>query len=191
MTSILKVSEIQDPTNSNTAISIDAAGKVTAPNLVMPAGSVEQVKSVTKTDTFSTSSDSFVDVTGLSVNITPSSATSKIVVTASVTGAGTTSQARMEGRLVRDSTPIFVGDVAGSRGQASFEIYKTEGSSLDSVSVNFFDAPATTSPVTYKVQVRDNNSSASSVFINRSQTDTDGSTYNRYASTITLMEIAQ
>ena len=40
MTSILKVSTIQDPTNSNTAISIDAAGKVTAPNLVMPAGTM-------------------------------------------------------------------------------------------------------------------------------------------------------
>jgi hypothetical protein len=34
MTSILKVSEIQDPTNSNTAISIDSAGLVTLPNSV-------------------------------------------------------------------------------------------------------------------------------------------------------------
>ena len=170
---------------------VDTITEKTAGNGVVIPGHVVQVVSATKTDTFSTSSDTFVDVTGLSVNITPSSATSKIVVTASVTGAGTTSAARMEGRLVRDSTPIFVGDGAGSRGQASFEIYKTDASGLDSVSVNFFDAPATTSLVTYKVQVRDNNSSASSVFINRSQTDTDASTYNRYASTITLMEIAQ
>lgn len=33
MTSILKVSEIQDPTNSNTAISIDSAGRVLMPAL--------------------------------------------------------------------------------------------------------------------------------------------------------------
>ena len=35
MTSILKVSEIQDPTNSNTAISIDSAGVVSMANSVM------------------------------------------------------------------------------------------------------------------------------------------------------------
>ena len=35
MTSILKVSEIQDPTNSNTAISIDANGVVTTPSKPM------------------------------------------------------------------------------------------------------------------------------------------------------------
>ena len=34
MTSILKVSEIQDPTNSNTALTIDSAGRVLMPNLV-------------------------------------------------------------------------------------------------------------------------------------------------------------
>jgi len=185
MTSILKVSEIQDPTNSNTALTIDANGNVNIP------GHVVQVVSATKTDTLSTSSDSFVDVTGLSVNITPSSATSKIFVTVSAIGAGTINQCRLQGRLVRDSTPIFVGDVAGSRGQASFEMYKTEGSSLDSVSVNFFDAPATTSSVTYKLQVREGNGTASSVFINRSQSDSDDPAYNRYASTITVMEIAQ
>ena len=184
MASILNVDQINNAAGTS-AVTIDSSG-----NVLMP-GHVVQVVSATKTDTFSTSSDSFVDVTGLSVNITPSSATSKIFVTVSAIGAGTINQCRLQGRLVRDSTPIFVGDVAGSRGQASFEIYKNEGSSLDSVSVNFFDAPATTSPVTYKVQVRDNNSSASSVFINRSQTDGDSSTYNRYASTITVMEIAQ
>lgn len=32
MTSILKVSSIQDPTNSNTALSIDTSGRVTMPN---------------------------------------------------------------------------------------------------------------------------------------------------------------
>ena len=31
MTSILKVTEIQDPTNSNTALTIDSAGRVSTP----------------------------------------------------------------------------------------------------------------------------------------------------------------
>ena len=46
----------------------------------LPAGSILQVVSVTKTDSFTTSSSSFVDITGLSATITPSSASSKILV---------------------------------------------------------------------------------------------------------------
>jgi len=34
MTSILKVTEIQDPTNSNTALEIDSSGRVTLPQLI-------------------------------------------------------------------------------------------------------------------------------------------------------------
>ena len=41
MTSILKVSEIQDPTNSNTALSIDTSGRITTP--ARPAFSVKRV----------------------------------------------------------------------------------------------------------------------------------------------------
>ena len=175
MTSILKVDSIQT-----------SAGKP----IVNATGSVLQVVSTTKTDTFSTSSDSFIDVTGFSVSITPSSSSSKILVSVSASGNGSSAAARLEGRLVRDSTPIFVGDSAGSRGQASFEMYKNDNGGLDSSSVNFLDAPATTSSITYKIQIRDNNSSASSVFINRSETDSNDSVYNRYASTITVMEIA-
>jgi len=49
MTSILKVSEIQDPTNSNTAMTIDAAGRVRMP--VRPAFRAH----LTTVTTFSTS----------------------------------------------------------------------------------------------------------------------------------------
>ena len=45
------------------------------------AGKVLQVVSTTKTDTFTTSSTSFVDITGLSVSITPSSTSNKIKIT--------------------------------------------------------------------------------------------------------------
>lgn len=54
----------------------------------MPAGSALQVVQITKTDTFSTSSTTMTDITGLSVSITPSSASNKILVfmNASVSG---------------------------------------------------------------------------------------------------------
>ena len=81
MTSILKVSTIQDPTNSNTAISIDAAGKVTAPNLVMPAGSVIQVTPISYSNTqYSSASTSWVALAAPTVTMTPKYSTSKIHV---------------------------------------------------------------------------------------------------------------
>ena len=46
----------------------------------LPAGSVLQVVQDVKLDTFTTSSTSFTDVTGLSVDITPSSTSSKVLV---------------------------------------------------------------------------------------------------------------
>ena len=48
-------------------------------------GKVLQVVSTAKTDTFSTSSTSFTDITGLSVAITPSATSSKILVFLSCT----------------------------------------------------------------------------------------------------------
>ena len=42
-------------------------------------GGIIQVKSVVKTDIFTSTSTSFVDITGMSVNITPTSSSSKIL----------------------------------------------------------------------------------------------------------------
>ena len=42
MTSILKVSQIQDPTNSNTALTIDSSGRIVTP--ARPAFSVTQIE---------------------------------------------------------------------------------------------------------------------------------------------------
>jgi hypothetical protein len=75
-----------------------------------------QVISSTKTDTFSSSATgAWLDVTGLSVTITPSASSNKVMVFGRVTGAGTSGQTRMQVRLVRDSTAISVGDAAGAR----------------------------------------------------------------------------
>ncbi len=46
----------------------------------LPAGAVLQVVQTTKTDTFSTTSTSFTDITGMTVNITPSSTSNKVLV---------------------------------------------------------------------------------------------------------------
>lgn len=152
-------------------------------------GKVLQVVSATKTDTFSTASATLVDVTGLSVSITPSSTSSKILVTGSVNGAGVSGSARLQSALVRNSTLLLVGDSAGSRGQSSFELYADESGFVGNAAVNYLDSPSSTSSLTYKIQIRNGNSNASSVYVNRTQGDNNTAATNRYASSITVMEI--
>jgi len=155
------------------------------------AGSVLQVVSSTKTDTFSSSATgSWLDVTGLSVTITPSSASNKVMVFGRITGMGTSTVTRLQMRLVRDSTAISIGDAAGSRLQVSGnELYVAEiGAYLGSVAT-FLDSPSTTSATTYKIQIRNGNA-AGTVYLNRSQEDTDSSPFPRGTSSITIMEIA-
>jgi hypothetical protein len=153
-------------------------------------GHVVQVVSATKTDTFTMSSSTFADVTGLSVSITPKSATSKILITLNISGGGTPGLAALVGRLMRDSTPIAIGDAEGSRIRATIgNTVASDSSHNPSASITYLDSPATTSPITYKLQVANNG--ANSVWINRSSADTNSASFTRAVSSITLMEIAQ
>jgi hypothetical protein len=159
---------------------------------VSRSGGILQVVSTSKTDTFGTSSTSYVDVTGLSATITPRSTSSKImvVVSTSVSGSGGVYNFL---QLLRDSTPINNGAAAGSRTPASYASFDggtTDGENFygaASVNISHVDSPSTTSSVTYKIQVR---TSGGSVFVNRNGTDTDIANHGRTASNITLIEVA-
>ncbi len=172
-----------DPANISAGAGILIDGSVIA----AAAGAVLQVVQVVKTDSFTSSSTSYTDITGLSASITPSSASSKILVFVNVQGDATTNNFFM--KIVRASTDIFLGDAASSRTRASGQISAlgSSGSFIATASMCFLDSPATASAVTYKVQGMV--PSSGSFFVNRSQTDTDGATFARVASSITLVEI--
>ena len=73
-------------------------------------GGITQVKQVTKTDGFATTSTSYVDITGLSLNITPSLSSNKILVRVCITiGSGQTG-ADNKIRVLRGSTNILTSD---------------------------------------------------------------------------------
>jgi len=155
----------------------------------MPAGSIIQLKSTTKTDTFSLASSTFTDVTGLSVSITPSSTSSKIMCFISI-ALGTGNADYKHFRLMRDSTAIGIGDSSGSRIRTTGGTYYGSSDAVShggAESASFLDSPNTTSAVTYKVQVRHPNNT---VFVNRNSVDTDGGSTPRSISTITVMEVA-
>ncbi len=124
-----------------------------------------------------TTSTSLVD-TGLSATITPTSATSKILVIVSQNGCGknATTSGRLTLAILRSSTVLqYLTDVAGYTNDSSINYF-------NNVSGTYLDAPATTSATTYKTQFL--SEGGSTVFVN----DSYASTY-KSASTITLMEI--
>lgn len=181
---------------SDVTVNIPSVGGTVLTTTSPKAGNVIQVVSTTKTDTFSiASSSTYADITGLSVSITPTSASSKILVIVNI-GASSISQGGTSAyRLVRDSTAIGVGTPSGSRQGASFRFFNgtSDGNcSYGGLGFNFLDSPATTSSTTYKLQVITQNLSPCTGYINVSASDTNtAESYGtRAASTITVMEIA-
>lgn len=132
-------------------------------------GQIVQVVSVTKSDTASTNSISFIDLPGLSLSITPSSTSSKIltVMTIGVSGINTVGVAA-QFNLVRNSTTIA--QPSGGAQPASIQQYTNSTTINMPVTLTYLDSPSTTSAVTYKYQYKVNNASGT-MYINRLQAD--------------------
>lgn len=149
---------------------------------------IVQVKSTTKTDTFTTTSGSYTDVTGLSVSITPTSSSNQILVMVTMSVGCDPAVTTILTQLVRGSTAIALGDAGGSRVRATQDGKAQGGFAAMPWSMSFLDSPATTSATTYKVQML-SLASGQTVTVNRSLTDSDSGSYARSSSTITVFEV--
>ena len=115
-------------------------------------GKVLQVVQATSTSsTTNTSTGSYVD-TNLSVSITPSSATSKVWIVANYFGGiyGSANHVSGQHRLIKGASTSLV--VTITRIQASPA--SSELRSTIPVNLVYLDSPATTSSITYKVQIK-------------------------------------
>ena len=155
--------------------------------LLNTTGSILQVVQTVKSDTFSAAPNgTWTDITGLSLSITPTSTTNKILLIVSVAGGGSATTPKI--RVLRGSTPVGVGDTAGSRASALMgTFYPVDTNQMVTFTNHFFDSPSTTSSLTYKLQLINDNTQT--VFINRSVSDGDAVVGTRTISTITAMEI--
>jgi hypothetical protein len=154
----------------------------------VPTGTVLSTSVAQKTDTFSSTSTSFVDITGLTLAVTPASASDKVLVRAVVNFGNSTSAMTTAFRLTRDGTAIGVGTSPGNRipaGGWEEGISATQAATRQIV-LEWLDSPATTSSTTYAVQML---VTAGTGYVNRSATDTDSSSFYRMASQLTLQEI--
>ena len=181
-----------EPEGVTTTLTLGASGDTVALGAGAVAsgfggGKVLQVLQATKTDSETTTTAGWDDVTGLSIAITPSAVTSKVLVMTNVLCVGTVGAAGAWTNIVRDSTQIAMATSAGSRVAASAFGYAPDAGDTRHHSTVWLDSPATTSATTYKVQFSANGTNTA--YINRPEAATDSNAYARGVSTITVMEI--
>ena len=166
-----------------------ASGAITS--AALPAGSVIQVVQGIKTDTASYTAGDWRDSL-LSVSITPSSSSNKILVMFSGQFSSAANSYQIYTRITRNGTAIGVGDLVGSRPQATSVSTRINDLNGFQSSYGFFlDAPASTSSLTYQLEVWAQ-SGAGTIYINRSASgdSNNNDSTPRAASTITVMEVA-
>jgi len=143
-------------------------------NNINVTGNILQVVQGLHTTQFTTTSNTFVDVTGFSATITPSSTTSKVLVMVTALSGHNAAAQAMKIKLLRDSTDLTW--------LASTGAFLAGSTFLNEVGygTNYLDSPATTSATTYKIQLASEISGQTAYM--------SSGTYTQ--STITLMEIA-
>tara|TARA_B100000287_G_scaffold122477_1_gene114329 strand:+ start:832 stop:1350 length:519 start_codon:yes stop_codon:yes gene_type:complete len=152
----------------------------------MPSGTILQVKQATDTtDLEYTTTNTWADLGNLSVSITPSSSSSKILVSCQIGCVDHNQPSYLVAfKYVRGSTTIGgafdtgTGGSTGIRGRATGDVNAV----YNCVLPQFLDSPSTTSATTYKVQY--NNFNGQTFYYLR-----DTGLNESYIATLTAMEI--
>jgi hypothetical protein len=147
-------------------------------------GKVGQIVSAIKTDTANTTSTTAV-TTGLSVTITPTATSSKILLQANI-GAAANSAANNRTYFAFNggNTATYIGDAAtGHETAVGFVTHRTSYD-MFSASMTYLDSPATTSATTYSIYYWGN---TGTTYFNSSPTLDTGN--GNGASSITAIEV--
>ena len=160
-------------------------------------GAQLQVVSTAKTDVWTDTSQSWVDVTGFSLNITPASASNKILIILDAKVAQGTATRELFLKIVRTisstAADVYVGDAAGSRQRCTYGFEDADADNaayeMKQVHGTFLDSPNTTSQINYKIQMRVGQNGGNA-YLNRTGNDGDNANFPRCASSITALEVA-
>lgn len=174
------------PDTSTQAISALTGSRVASAK--MPAGAILQVVQSVKTDTYNTNATSYTAITGMSATITPTSATSKILVALSMNVGVASDTYHAYFQLYKNGSVLNAAN--GTSGLAWPCFVHQNGTNYRNMythSMNYLDSPATTSATTYAIYGA-NQTSSTGFTINYCNLS-DSWTPNGI-STITLMEIA-
>lgn len=187
--------------DGSTILTVDGSGNISTPNNLTVSGSLsatsgagkilQVVQTVyTANTTYSVTSNTWFEITQLRTSITPSSTSSKILVMVNfgkidISGNG------WAHKFVRNSTDIGVGDLVGSRKQATFGAngYGVDANHVDALTFMYLDSPNTTSSTDYKIYAAIENTT---LYLNRTgnYTNSSDAIHSTGISNMILMEVA-
>lgn len=174
-------------------LSLSGAGVLSVSNII--------ARQALKTDTqdiafVSISDNTFINITGLSLTLTPASATSKFLVFA-VVNAGTASVndaicLKLTRTISATEADVGVADAAGSRTRAGAAMGVGDNNvyGMQNVTLAYYDTPSHGgSAVTYSVKCkRPSVYSGNSISINKSNQDPNAASYARASSNLIVVE---
>ena len=186
MTSIIKVDQIQTA----------AGGTQTTQGLGLLGGIVSVRQALNQTrSAITTSATDFVDVTGLSVTLTPASANSKFLVFMRVFGELSASDSHpISIALFRDSTNVNAGSPTSIPRQSVISTAGSDYGAIDTDSTpqtwnaTTLDSPATTSEITYKVRLASQNETYT-FYLNGTVSASENAAYERGSSELIILEL--
>jgi len=161
-------------TNLGTPSAINLSNATALPKAALPTGSVLQVVQIGNSTTYTTTSNT-LSATSISGSITPTSATSKILVLCAVSVyiAYTGSDYGCGLGIARNGSLVF----NDPNGYNNFYASQGTGNFRNRTPFNYLDSPATTSSTTYTIYL--------SAYNGNARVNTDNQT-----STMMLLEIA-
>ena len=187
----LNATNLKHGSSSSNNIVLASDGSTTISNLSGGGGKILQVKQTVKTDHFTSTAYDYTDVTGMSVSITPASASNKILINFELQVSGVANN-YASFRLLRDSTHIGVSTVTDTDWRvATLGSLSHENSyQIENTGTSFLDSPNTTSAITYKLQVSSYSNRTMSLNYPWNTGNSSGSYTATGISTITVMEVA-
>ena len=156
-------------------------------------GKVVQIVQTVDSNVATTTSGSWGDLSSMSVTITPSSSSNKVLIIPDILCGGDGGLGvNYMFRMLRGATVIYGRGTATSQESGIFEIESSVSSAYDyqlfTCMRMFLDSPATTTATTYKIQWRVTN--GGTITFNRNFVDTNDATQLRGSSSMTAMEIS-
>ncbi len=188
--------EIKAPSSgSNTRVlTVPDTGDATFLTSLSSVGKILQVVSTNKTDTFSASigKQSFSGA-AISVNITPSNSSNKIILVAKLT-IGLESDNDIGFAYFKAGSVITgaTADASGSAARLHSQTFSTHSEQQHNVMGFYVDTAGGTSQITYDCRLRHGNNSTSghTIYLNRDHSNGTGDMEQNSMSTLTAIEVA-
>jgi len=195
------VDAVRNSSASSDGITLASDGSVTIPGNATCSGTATgfgggkllQVVQATKTDGASQSvgSGNYWQPTTPKCSITPSNASNKILVQATVTTGLSTNAHGMYLTVLKDGSYIFRGDQDGSNMQRmTTGTYSHNDYNFGTLVFNYLDTAGGTSAIEYSLELRHDSGGTSTIYMNRTEATDNSDDRKRGATSIILMEIA-